>query len=310
MKRRIVLACFMCSLFAFSTLSFAQDDDLRGRPEPRGTEPPIGGVQWAKDAARNNAPPFAGGGKSPNLTNHGGPVLGGTVQITPIFWGTSWSTPAGNAKITELNLFYNGLTNSSYAATNTEYVTNGVTPATGFNLNAARTDPTAAPKNGNNTSPILAEVCSQIGLANVTSNGYYPVYVDTKRGGAGFCAWHSAGTCSNGVTVQFAFFFNLDGDAGCDPQDTSGLHSQGVAALANVSGHEISEAVTDPRLNAWYDSSGNENADKCAWTFGVPLVKLTNNTEWKIQGNWSNAAYDSGNGYPNSSGQKGCINTK
>ena len=32
--------------------------------------------------------------------------------------------------------------------------------------------------------------------------------------------------------------------------------------------HELVEAVSDPQLNAWYDSAGYENADKCAWTFG------------------------------------------
>jgi len=118
---------------------------------------------------------------------------------------------------------------------------------------------------------------------------------------------HSAGTCSNGVTVQFAFFYNLDNDPGCDPEDTSGLHSRGLSALANVSGHELSEALTDPHLNAWYDANGQENSDKCAWTFGTPLLKFSNRSQWKVQGNWSNAAYNSKSGYPNSAGQLGCI---
>jgi hypothetical protein len=107
--------------------------------------------------------------------------------------------------------------------------------------------------------------------------------------------------------VQFAFFYNLDGDAGCDPQDTSGEHSQGVVALGNVSGHEISEMLTDPQLNAWYDANGSENADKCAWTFGTPLLSFRNGTQWKIQGNWSNAAFTASSGYPNSSGQHACL---
>ena len=68
---------------------------------------------------------------------------------------------------------------------------------------------------------------------------------------------------------QFGFFFKLDGDPGCDPGDTVTVtgHSQGLAALANVSGHELSETVTDPRDGGWWDRSGAENADKCAWTF-------------------------------------------
>jgi hypothetical protein len=111
----------------------------------------------------------------------------------------------------------------------------------------------------------------------------------------------------NGTTVQFAFFFNLDGDAGCDPQDTSGLHSQGLAALANVSGHEMSEMLTDPHLDAWFDASGAENSDKCAWTFGTPLLTFSNGSQWKVQGNWSNNAFNRSTGYPNSSGQTGCI---
>ena len=104
-----------------------------------------------------------------------------------------------------------------------------------------------------------------------------------------------------------AFFFKLDGDAGCDPQDSTTGHSEGVAALGNVSGHELSEMLTDPQLNAWYDSGGAENADKCAWTFGTSELKFTNNTYWKIQGNWSNNAYNTTSGYPNSSGLQGCI---
>jgi len=84
-----------------------------------------------------------------------------------------------------------------------------------------------------------------------------------------------------------------------------------VPEAPNVSGHEYSEAVTDPRGDGWYDSLGSENADKCAWTFGAPLLTFTNGTQWKVQGNWSNAAYDwntGGNGtaYPGSYSD-GCL---
>src|SRR5262249_3256809 len=183
----------------------------------------------------------------------------------------------------------------------TATTTNPTIVVGGVSYNGKVTDLSSAPKNGNFTSPILAEVCKMI--PNPVSNGYYPVYVDTPRGHAGFCAWHSAGSC-NGTPVQFAFFFNLDGDSGCDPQ-SSLPGSQGLKALANVSAHELSEAITDPRLNAWYDSSGAENADKCAWSFNKPVA--IGGTNWKLQGNWSNKAFNAGSGYANSSGQKGCI---
>jgi hypothetical protein len=135
------------------------------------------------------------------------------------------------------------------------------------------------------------------------------VYVDLPRGNASYCAYHSWGSCGS-TPIQFAFFWHLDGDPGCDPGDTSGLHSQGLAAIANVSGHELSEARTDPEGSAWFDGSGEENGDKCAWSWpsGAPLlVTFSNSTEWKIQGEWSNAAYTAKTGFANGSGQKGCL---
>jgi hypothetical protein len=41
-------------------------------------------------------------------------------------------------------------------------------------------------------------------------------------------------------------------------------------ANVNVASHEITEANTDPELNAWWDTvNGEEIGDLCAWTFGV-----------------------------------------
>ena len=99
---------------------------------------------------------------------------------------------------------------------------------------------------------------------------------------------------------------NIDGIAGCDPQDTFTGHSQGLSALANVTSHELSEATTDPRNGGWYDSSGQENGDKCAWAFHGTET-LNNGTIWYLQGEWSNAAFTAGSGQPNRSGQNGCL---
>jgi len=283
-----------------STVFMAQDAQTgHGAPEPRGA-----GVQWARGEA---APGQAG--SSPNMTWHGGSVQKGT-SVYPIFWGPSW----GNAgfvgdKVAGLDAFYDGIGGSAYAGTNTEYTDGSgkVTSAVTRVLDA--TDLSKPANNFNITTPVLAEVCKI--YSKPVAGAYYPVYVDSPRGRAGFCAWHSAGSC-NGIPIQFALFFNLDGDAGCDPGSPTGsfqsggsthTNSQGLAAVANVSGHELSEMLTDPRLNAWYDSSGAENADKCAWTFGSSLLSFTNGSRWKIQGNWSNTAYSGNTGYT-----RGCIN--
>jgi hypothetical protein len=243
--------------------------------------------------------------RSANMTYHGGKIMTYAVSKA-IFWGPSWATYTGD-KITGLDSWYSGFNASNYSKTGGEYTgTNGTTNS-GSSFHQGHVVDTSKAAGGANTSAILAEVCKAIPTPDPSGNGYYPVYTDVKRGTAGYCAWHSAGSCG-GVPVQFAFFFNLDGDAGCDPSDATTGHSQGLAALANVTAHELLEAMTDPASpGAWYDSSGAENGDKCAWTFNVSSVNFPNGTKWKLQGEWSNAAYTAGTGYPNGSGQKGCL---
>jgi hypothetical protein len=249
--------------------------------------------------ARGQARP--GGGGVQLLQYHGGAIMTSSV-VQAIYWGPSWNiTSFKGDKITGLASFYGGVGGSNYMKTNTEYTgTNGTVVGTGVTYRGYSTDLSAPPKGSPKVSDILAEVCRQV--TSPVSNGYYPVYVDTPRGHAGYCAWHSYGTCGN-TPVQIAFFFNLDGDYGCDPESPSSTgHSQGLAALANVSGHELSEAVTDPRNGGWWDASGAENADKCAWTYGPTLVSF-GGSSWKIQGNFSNKAANAHSGYDGS----GCI---
>ena len=295
------LATLLCSVGVATSGDQGQGKGNQGLGGPPPVaEPPMSGIQWARDQAR------PGGGGSPLLVYHNGPIMSTGAYVEPIFWGPRWSdTSFAGDKITGLQSFYGGMGSSPYEATNTEYTqTGGAHVGTTISLGPSHVDLSVSAKNGSRTSPILAEACSQ--ATNLMTDGYYPVYIDQPRGHAGYCAWHSAGTCPNGVTIQFAFFFNLDGDPGCDPEDTSGSHSQGLAALANVSGHELSEALTDPHLNAWYDASGAENSDKCAWAFGTPLLTFSNGSTWKVQGNWSNAAYDARSGYDGG----GCIQTR
>ena len=294
MKKKLFAAAMISAL----ALAFGQVQGSNEKENDDDKNPPVSPF-WAKGVRPTNTART----RSPLMTYHGGKIMP-TAITKNIFWGTSWNSNPGD-KITGLDTWYQGHGNSNYAKTVDEYTgTNGQVGPTSTHQGYV-IDPTAA-SGGGSSSAILAAVCRNI-TPDSSGNGYYAVYTDLPRGNAGYCAWHSAGSC--GVTpVQFAFFWKLDGDAGCDPGDTSGMHSQGLAALANVTGHELSEARSDPaNPGAWYDSSGAENGDKCAWTFGAPLVTFSNGTQWKIQGEWSNAAYNAGTGYPNSSGQKGCL---
>jgi hypothetical protein len=234
---------------------------------------------------------------------YGGPVMHSTT-VVPLFWGSSWtsSTFTGD-KVTGLDYFYSHVGGSAYAHTNSEYYDgSGNVNTSSISKSTDLRDASATPSGAPSTSQVLAEVAKATNNKPI-ANAYYPVYSDQPRGGARYCAWHSSGTI-NGTRVQFGFFFNLDGDPGCDPQAPSSLgHSQGLSALANVSGHELSEMLTDPQLNAWYDQKGAENADKCAWTFNGTVA--IGSQRWKIQGNWSNAAAATNSGYANG----GCIQT-
>jgi len=303
-----VLIALVVVILATISLSAQQSTVANSEPPLKEENPPLG-IHWAKGVL-----PLGLATASGDMLYNGGDIMP-TAVTGAIFWGTSWasSTFRGD-KVTGLDLWYTGFNGSNYAKASDEY--------TGLNNDQVSSstsyighfiDTSSAPRHAPRTSTINTEVCNVLTAYGVTpvTNGYYAVYVDSKRGGAGYCAWHSWGIC-NGTNVQFAFSFNLDGDAGCDPRDTSGLHSQGLAALANVSGHELSEARTDPRGAGWFDSAGAENGDKCAWTFGAPLVSFSNGSEWKIQGEWSNQAFDgtytgTDTVYPNSSGQDGCL---
>jgi hypothetical protein len=314
MRMKLLSLMLCASGMAFGQAAGNASADLNAKaPENlkiQTNDPPMLGIHWTRDFQPNSraieeaAQPAARVRRSPNMTYHGGVIMT-TSNTKAIFWGTSWGTYSGD-KITGMDSWYTGFSNSNYAKTSDEYTgSNGqVGPIVNHSGHIIDTSKSAT---GSNTTTILNEVCKVITNPDPSGNGYYAVYTDTPRGSAGYCAWHSVGTCQ-GIRVQFAYFFKLDGDAGCDPGDTSGLHSQGLAAIANVSGHELSEARTDPaNPGAWYDASGEENGDKCAWTFGAPLITFSNGTQWKIQGEWSNAAYNAGTGYPNGSGQKGCL---
>ena len=153
---------------------------------------------------------------SPLMTFHGGTILP-TSATKAIFWGTNWGSPSfAGDKVTGLDSFYAGFGGSFYAGTSTEYAgTNGqvtVSSAYGGHL----TDFSAGPRRAPKTSAVLAEVCKMVPSPDPSGHGYYAVYTDLPRGHAGYCAWHSWGSC-NGTPVQFAFFFDLDGDPGCDP---------------------------------------------------------------------------------------------
>ena len=82
----------------------------------------------------------------------------------------------------------------------------------------------------------------------------------------GYCAYHS----NIGVVAPFTLYANM-GFAnlrGC----TTGISpnaNPAADAVINIVSHEQNETMTDPLGNAWYDSNGYEDGDKCETSYGA-----------------------------------------
>lgn len=81
-----------------------------------------------------------------------------------------------------------------------------------------------------------------------------------------YCAYHNWNGSYLYAVEPYVFQ-----SSGCDANLFFGLGYANLSPIdpeVGVLSHEISETMTDPQLNAWYDSSGNEIGDKCAYTYG------------------------------------------
>ena len=134
------------------------------------------------------------------------------------------------------------------------------------------------------------------------SNGVYLVLTssnvnETSGFCTRYCGFHTHASLG-GVDIKYAFVGNPDRcPSGCEAQTTSPNGDSGADGMANIIAHETEEAITDPDLNAWFDSSGQEDADKCNFRFG-PMSTASNGSKfnqtlagrhWLIQMEWENS---------------------
>lgn len=86
-----------------------------------------------------------------------------------------------------------------------------------------------------------------------------------------FCGYHRYMSINSGASqIVYADMPWAYGVPGCDVNLAFGAgypNAGGIDAVLGVFSHELSETMTDPELNAWFDSSGNEIGDKCAYTY-------------------------------------------
>jgi len=248
------------------------------------------------------APSSAGKKPSGNGINyHGGPVLNAGVHVYLIWYG-NWS---GDTAGSILPTLVNGLNASPYYNINTTYydganrrVPNSVT------LSGQTNDAYSQGSTNLSDNSINAVVASAISSHRLPSDpaGLYFVLtsVDVTKNGflTSYCGWHTHATIG-GADIKYAFVGNPGSNGACSMQTSvSPNNNVGADAMASIVAHELEETATDPDLNAWWDTRGYENADKCAWTFGstyaVANGSLANMTlgglNFLIQRNWVNAS--------------------
>jgi hypothetical protein len=270
------------------------DDDLK--PTGRG---------WGERELKSNRPDgFAGFARTirgNGINYHGGPVILGTTNVYYIWYG-NWSGNTANSILTNLAQSMGGSPyfniNTTYYNGSNQHVSNSVHYVNSTTDNYSRG--TALSDSG-----VQAVVSSAItsGRLPKDSNAVYFVLTssdvnETSGFCTQYCGWHTHGTIS-GSDIKYAFIGNPDRcPSACEAQSTGPNGNAGADGMASIISHELEEAVTDPDLNAWYDNRGEENADKCAWTFGSTSTASNGSKynmtlggrQYLIQQNWVNAS--------------------
>lgn len=250
-----------------------------------------------RDAHTPNAKPNRGNG----INYHGGPLILGTTHAYYIWYG-NWSGNTAQSILTDLA---QGIGGSSYYNINTTYYNGSGTTVSNAVTLAGTTNDNYSRGTSLSDSAIFNVVADAINSGRLPKDANAVYFVLTSAdvtASSGFCTqycgWHTHGTIG-GVDIKYSFVGNPDRcPSSCAIQTTGPNGNAGADGMASIISHELEEAVTDPDLNAWYDVRGQENADKCAWTFGTtstaPNGALYNMTfggrNWMIQRNWVNAS--------------------
>ncbi len=300
--KNLMIRSALVALAGIGLLS-AADDNSQGNNNNQGEDTKPNGrggdIKPAHDAGKSRK----GGGGGNGISYHNGPIILNTTNVYYIWYGT-W--PGGSVAKLILPVLAGSIGGSPYFNINTTYYNGaGVHVTNAVNYGGATTDnySQGTQLNDNSIAVIVSKALTTGGGSlPVDTNGVYFVLTssdvnETTGFCTQYCGWHWWGTL-NGQAIKYAF---VGDPTNCLSACTNGTPSpngnRGADGMASVIAHELEEAVTDPQGTAWYDNGGNENADKCAWTFGttyssnggVANMKL-GGTDFLIQRNWINAS--------------------
>ena len=279
--RKVALSLiFLFALFVTGTLAQGSMDGIIVKH--RVIDPMVDFLRGQRETAPSGkgfaAPPSGSTSSTSALLPHTGPVI--NTPTIYIIWYGNWNqtngtdTPAGQQIIRD---WASNIGSSDYFRINATY---SAKPVSGTALYGGEHTYTGSITSTRlSDANILSIVSGSIGSGKLpyNANGVYFVVTSSnvnERSGfcTQYCGWHTAGTASAGH-VRYSFVGNAARClSSCAIQSTSPNGNPGVDGSISVLSHELEEATTDPDVNAWYDSSGAENGDKCAWTFGTSYV--------------------------------------
>ncbi len=225
--------------------------------------------------------------KAGNLVNHGGPVIT-SAKVVFIFWGPTFANAASadHAYATTLQAFRNQF------GTTGEY--NVITQYSGIlksNLGSGTADlfDTSTPPARVTDALVQSKVQSYINShGGSNSSTIYEVVIPKSS----FSDDGSGATSCGGTNLQYCAYHSSFGNTKYSIQpypSCSGCKVSGWSDVQNqehFACHETREAVTDPLGTAWWDTSGAEADDKCAWS-PSPFIG-TNGFSYQYE--WSNAS--------------------
>ena len=280
------LVLVLCVCAALSYAQVARDVEMK--PTGKGWGVAVDASNNGNGNPNGNGKPVRGNG----INYHGGPVMLGTTNVHYIWYG-NWQ---GNTATTILTDLAQNIGGSPYFNINTTYY-NGSNQHVSNSVSYAGNTSDNYSHGTALTDANIQQIVAAINPTN-TNAVYFVLTSADVNATSGFCTqycgWHTHATI-NGRDIKYAFIGNPDRcPSACENGTPSPNGNAGADGMASIISHELEEANTDPDLNAWYDTRGAENADKCAWTFGTIAPNGSNVTmgsrSYLIQRNWVNAS--------------------
>ena len=263
------------------------------------------------------------GGSGGNLSYHGGNVMHGSTTYA-IYWVPSnYSVQTGYSTL--INQYFGDVAADSGKTSNVYYSDTQYSDGAGKitysgTFGGSWTDTTAYTNDCNDTVSATT-VCvsdADIQASVMRAAAANPDWVVGASSQFFVFTAKNVGSCFDSSHCAFSYYCAYHGDftngsqhfiyanqpytntapSSCGTgQAPDGAATADADSTINVTSHEHNEAITDPYGTAWFDRTGAENGDKCAWKFGTALGgssgtlynQLINGHHYYLQQEWSNA---------------------